>query len=140
MRAYKMQVRTFLKDGVLTYQTVATKGKEVIPFWYKGDIIYLGLDDSHPQHDRHWELVQECLNAEQGVNYPYAGTDLAWSLGNAMEDLGYKRDEYLINDIDDPSIEYPLILSKNTVEFLYYQNRLAQNHFASVGHYAKRKA
>ena len=40
MRPYKMQIRTFLRDGVPTYQTVATKGKEVIPFWYNGDIIY----------------------------------------------------------------------------------------------------
>ena len=61
MRPYKMQIRTFLRDGVPTYQTVATKGKEVIPFWYNGDIIYLGLGSKHPQHDRDFGIVQECL-------------------------------------------------------------------------------
>ena len=40
-KPYRMQVRTFLKDGVPTYHTVATV--KVIPFWYNGDIIYLGL-------------------------------------------------------------------------------------------------
>ena len=141
IRPYKLKVRTFLKDGVPTYQTVATKGKEVIPFWYNGDIIYLGLGSSHPQHDRDWKIVQECLNAEHGLGYPYAGTDLAWSLENAMERFGYKRDEFITRDLDDLTIEYPLILSRKTVEMLDNQKFYSKiSEFASIGHYAKRKA
>ena len=140
-KPYRMQVRTFLKDGVPTYHTVATKGKEVIPFWYNGDIIYLGLGSRHPQHDRDWKIVQKCLNAEHGLGYPYAGTDLAWALENAMERFGYKRDEFITRDLDDFSIEYPLILSRKTVEMLDNQKFYSKiSEFASIGHYAKRKA
>ena len=78
----------------------------------------LGLGSRHPQYDRDWKIVQKCLKAEHGLGYPYAGTDLVWRLENAMERFGYKRDESITRDLDDFSIEYPLILSRKTVEML----------------------
>ena len=85
--------------------------------------------------------MQKCLKAEHGLGYPYAGTDLVWRLENAMERFGYKRDESITRDLDDFSIEYPLILSRKTVEMLDNQKSYSKiREFASIGHYAKRKA
>ena len=39
----KLQARLYTRDGKKYFQTVATKGKEVIPFIYRVDIIFLGI-------------------------------------------------------------------------------------------------
>ena len=144
MRPYKMQIRTFLRDGVPTYQTVATKGKEVIPFLYNGDIIYLGLGSKHPQHDRDFGIVQQCLNASHGLGYSYAGIDLVWELENAMESFCYKRDEFITRDIEDFSIEYPTIFSTKIVKGFYNQQRWSKvnrvSNFFPNEHLANREA
>lgn len=148
VRPYKMQVRTFLKDGVPTYQTVATKGKEVIPFWYNGDIIYLGLGSDHPQHDRDFKIVQECLDAYHTIDYRVEwdswntiGRFLSWELEQQMEKFGYKRDEYLTRDMNDLSIEFPHVICRKVVDMLSLHKDFAKvQEFQSIGHYAKRKA
>ena len=85
--------------------------------------------------------MQECLNAEHGLGKPYSGIDIAWALENAIERFGYKRDEFITRDLDDFSIEYPLILSRKTVQMLDNQKSYSEiREFASIGHYAKRKA
>ena len=44
-------------------------------------------------------------------------------------------------DLDDLTIEYPLILSRKTVEMLDNQKGYSKiREFASIGHYAKKKA
>ena len=120
----KLQVRVSVRDGKKYFQTVATKGKEVIPFIYRGDIIYLPLVNEDEGHDEMHDKVVSCLNKKQGINYKHgrwttSGTMASHFIENNMFILGYEQDELLSLEED---MESSTILSYTQTEMLKMQH------------------
>ena len=61
----KLKARLFVDEleNKKYFQTVAVKGKEVIPFIYLGDIIYLGTGSDDPKH----ELWKKHIRVYNGI-------------------------------------------------------------------------
>tara|TARA_Y100000114_G_C11722208_1_gene309076 strand:+ start:822 stop:1235 length:414 start_codon:yes stop_codon:yes gene_type:complete len=119
----KLQVRVFARDGKKYFQTVATKGKEVIPFIYRGDIIYLPLVNEDEGHDEMHDKVVSCLNKKQGINYPSgrwttSGNMACNYIERNMYILGYEQDELLSLE---ENMESSTILSYTQTEMLKMQ-------------------
>jgi|TARA_B100001564_G_C20193638_1_gene469565 hypothetical protein len=118
----KLQVRVFARDGKRYFQTVATKGKEVIPFIYRGDIIYLPLVNEDEGHDEMHDKVVSCLQKQAGINYKLGrwttpGSKASHYLERNMFILGYEQDEVM--SLED--VENSTILSYTQTEMLKMQ-------------------
>jgi len=118
----KLQVRVFVRDGKKYFQTVATKGKDVIPFIYRGDIIWIPLLNKDKGHDEMHNKVVSCLNKQQGINYKHgrwttSGSMASHYLERDMFILGYEQDEVM--SLED--VENSTILSYTQVEMLKMQ-------------------
>tara|TARA_R100001015_G_C4623530_1_gene181364 strand:- start:889 stop:1311 length:423 start_codon:yes stop_codon:yes gene_type:complete len=125
----KLQARVFVKDGTKYFQTVATKGKEIIPFVYRGDIIFLRLINEDKGHDEMHDKVVSCLSKQQGINYKHgrwntSGSMAAHLLEETMWNLGYVQDEQML--LEDLDIENATLLSWTQVEMMKMQNAEAE--------------
>ena len=126
----KLKARLFVDEleNKKYFQTVAVKGKEVIPFIYLGDIIYLGTGSDDPTHEENWKKVQDCLNSKHYIYYPNGQRhgDMGYSMAHynieqALESMGYEQDQSFVKE-GDLRMGYPLILSWTQIEMLRMQH------------------
>ncbi len=119
----KLQARLYTRDGKKYFQTAATKGTEVIPFIYRGDIIFPGIGSDDPRHEELFTKVQETLNKKHSIYYPNSrrqsssGTMVHHYIEEILKEMGYEQDE-ILKQGKDLFIEDPIILNWTQVTML----------------------